>query len=231
LPNLSTTPILVVTGVILVAISIPTATTKTSVTTLASIPLLLLTGGRATISRTGTPLSLDSGPLTSFLSRMSSVNCASPSTTQLYIVHSFGAVVSSPLPTLLLVMFLTTLGSQTDYASYLGNDHLHVGDDKGLAISYIGHSTLHSPKCIFKLSNVLHVPHITKPLLFIDKFYHDNNVYFEFHVSVFYIKDIITKKVLLFGQSNDGLYVLSESSATSIPQTYWSLCVSATADL
>ena len=123
------------------------------------------------------------------------------------------------------------IATLTDYASYLGNDHLHVGDDKGLAISYIGHSTLHSPKCIFKLSNVLHVPHITKPLLFIDKFYHDNNVYFEFHVSVFYIKDIITKKVLLSGQSNDGLYVLSESSATSIPQTYWSLCVSATADL
>jgi hypothetical protein len=85
-----------------------------------------------------------------------------------------------------------------------------------LAISYIGHTTLHSSKRIFKLSNVLHVPHITKPLLYVQKFYRDDNVYFEFHASVFYFKDFITKEVLLLYQSNDGLYVLSESSATSI---------------
>jgi len=48
---------------------------------------------------------------------------------------------------------------------------------------------------------------------------------------VFYIKDFITKEVLLSGQSNDGLYVLSESSATSIPQSFWSPSISATANL
>ena len=104
-----------------------------------------------------------------------------------------------------------------DYAPYLGNDHLHVGDSKGLSISYIGHTILRSPKRTFTLSNILHVPHITKPLLSVQKFYHDNNVYFKFHASMFYIKDLITKTVLLSGQSNDGLYVLSESSATTIP--------------
>ena len=77
--------------------------------------------------------------------------------------------VTSDLPTL------------TDFAPYLGNDYLHIGDGKGLDISHIGHTTLHSPKCIFTLSNVLHVPHITKQLLSIQKFYHDNYVYFEFH--------------------------------------------------
>ena len=54
---------------------------------------------------------------------------------------------------------------------YFGNDHLHVGNGKSLSISNIGYIMLHTPKHIFTLSNVLHVPHITKPLLFVQKFY------------------------------------------------------------
>jgi len=57
------------------------------------------------------------------------------------------------------------LATLTDSTTYLGNDHLHVGEGKGLDISHIGHTMLHSPKHIFTLSNVFHVPHITKPLL------------------------------------------------------------------
>jgi histone deacetylase 1/2 len=48
---------------------------------------------------------------------------------------------------------------------------------------------------------------------------------------MFYVKDLTNKVMLLFGQSNDGLYVLSKSSTTSIPKTYWSPCVSVTVDL
>jgi hypothetical protein len=44
-------------------------------------------------------------------------------------------------------------------------------------------------------------------------------------------KDLTTKKVFLSGQSNDGLYVLSESSTMSITEAYWSLCIFVTADL
>ena len=62
---------------------------------------------------------------------------------------------------------MSDLATLTDCAPYLGNDHLHVGDVKGLSISYIGHNMLHSPKRTFTLSNVLHVPHITKPLLYV----------------------------------------------------------------
>jgi histone deacetylase 1/2 len=123
------------------------------------------------------------------------------------------------------------LGSLTDSAPYLGNDYLHVGDGKGLDISHVGYTTLHSPKRMFTLSNVLHVPHITKLLLSVQKFYRDNHIYFEFHTSIFYVKDLITKEFLLFGQSHNGLYVLSESSATSVPQAFWSPCISAIADL
>jgi len=49
--------------------------------------------------------------------------------------------------------------------------------------------------------------------------------------SVFYVNDLTTKAVLLSGQSIDGLYVLSEFSATTIPQAYCSPYVSATTDL
>ncbi|XP_073266434.1 uncharacterized protein [Populus alba] len=43
--------------------------------------------------------------------------------------------------------------------------------------------------------------------------------------------DLITKEVLFSGQSRDGLYVLSESSATSIPEAFLSTSVSSTADV
>ena len=75
---------------------------------------------------------------------------------------------------------------------------------------------------MFTLSNVLHVPHITKPLLSVQKFCRDNHVYFEFHASMFYVKDLITKEVFLSSQNHDGLYVLSESSAMLVPQAFWS---------
>jgi len=117
-----------------------------------------------------------------------------------------------------------------DSAPYLGNDHLHVGDSKGLDISYIGYTTLHSPKHIFTLSNVLHVPHITKLLLSAQKFCRDNHVYFECYASVFLCQRS-HHQVLLSGQSNYGLYDLFESSVASIPQAFWSPCISATVDL
>jgi hypothetical protein len=96
---------------------------------------------------------------------------------------------------------------------YTGTDQLHVGDDKGLAISHIAHSKIHAPKRTFTLSNILHVPHIKKPLL-------PPNVFFEFHPFVFYVKDLITKEVFLSGHIRDGLYIMSKSSATSLPQAF-----------
>jgi hypothetical protein len=44
------------------------------------------------------------------------------------------------------------------------------------------------------LSNVLHVPKIKKKRLFsIQQFCHENYVFFEFHSSVFYVKDVVTQ--------------------------------------
>jgi histone deacetylase 1/2 len=123
------------------------------------------------------------------------------------------------------------IASMTNSEPYLGNDHLHVGDGKGLVISNIAHSKIHSPKRTFTLSNILHVPAIKKPLLSVQKFCLENNVFFEFHSCFFYIKDLMTKEVLLSGQSRDGLYVLSESSAMSLPQAFSSTCLSTSADI
>ena len=45
---------------------------------------------------------------------------------------------------------------------YLGNNQLHVSDGKGLVISNTTHNILRTPKRVFNLSNILHVPQIKK---------------------------------------------------------------------
>ena len=81
---------------------------------------------------------------------------------------------------------------------YLGNDQLHVGDCKELVIYNIAHTTLHTLKWAFTLSNVLHVPQIKNRFLSIQQFCHENCLFW-IHSSVsFHIKDHITEKVLFF---------------------------------
>jgi hypothetical protein len=82
---------------------------------------------------------------------------------------------------------------------YLGNENLHVSDGKGLLIYDIGHTKIYTPHHFFTLSNILHVPTITKRLLSVQKFCLDNNVYFEFHPFLFYVKDLNTNEILLSG--------------------------------
>jgi hypothetical protein len=124
----------------------------------------------------------------------------------------------------------SNLTSITSSEPYLGNDHLHVGDGKGLIILNIAHSKICSPNNTFTLSNILHILNITKPLLSVQKFCLENNV-FEFHYFLFYVKDLMKKEVLLSGRSRDDLYVLFELSATSLPQVFSFTCFSASANV
>ena len=141
---------------------------------------LLQIGGQTTSSRTRVIPELGSG----LDSSIYAANCAPILGTQLPHCSQFCS--SSQQPSAHLVVrnisartwFPDTganqhvtldLGTLTDFALYLGNDYLHVGNSKGLDISHIGHIKLHSAKCMFILSNVLHVPHITKPLLSVKK--------------------------------------------------------------
>ena len=123
------------------------------------------------------------------------------------------------------------LANLTGSESYPNNDHLHVGDDKGFFIFNISHTKLYTPHHTFTLYNILHVPYIQKHFIYVHKFCLDNNVYFEFHSFVFYIKDLNTKELLLSSQSKDGFYVFFESSSMSIPQAYWFPCIFAFVNL
>ncbi|GJT60851.1 hypothetical protein Tco_1004384 [Tanacetum coccineum] len=81
--------------------------------------------------------------------------------------------------------------------AYYGDDALHVGNGKGLPILHIGSSKVYSPQKMFSLKNILHVPEISHNLLFVQKFFHDNDVFFEFQTSYFVVKDESTHTTLL----------------------------------
>jgi hypothetical protein len=114
---------------------------------------------------------------------------------------------NTPSMSTLITWFLNTsvnqhvtpdIASMTSSEPYTGTDQLHVGDGKGLVISHIAHSKIYAPKRTFTLSNILHIPHITKPLLSVQNFCLESNVFFEFHPFVFYVKDLISKGMLFF---------------------------------
>ncbi|RVW20916.1 Retrovirus-related Pol polyprotein from transposon RE2 [Vitis vinifera] len=69
----------------------------------------------------------------------------------------------------------------SDVQPYMGNDKVIVG-------------------------NVLHVPDIATNLISVSQFCADNNTFFEFHPRFFFVKDQVTKKILLQGSLEHGLY-------------------------
>ncbi|GKD03140.1 integrase [Tanacetum coccineum] len=93
--------------------------------------------------------------------------------------------------------------------AYYGDDALHVGNCQGLPILHIGSSNVYSPQKIFSLENILHVPEISHNLLFVHKFCHDNDVFFEFHTSYYIVKDESTHTTLLTALSKHGLYTIT----------------------
>ena len=56
-------------------------------------------------------------------------------------------------------------------------------------------------------------------------------VFFEFHSSVFYVKDLFTKAILLSSQRKDGLYIRSESSTMFMPHAFLSTSLSTFVDV
>jgi hypothetical protein len=105
---------------------------------------------------------------------------------------------------------------------YHGEDHLHVGNGKALPILHIGSSRFFSPNKTFSLTNILHVPEIKRNLLSVQKFCHDNNVFFEFHSNFFSVKDKFSHTTLITGPSNDGLYSLCLPRIQAIPKVAFS---------
>ncbi|GJV05450.1 putative RNA-directed DNA polymerase [Tanacetum coccineum] len=106
--------------------------------------------------------------------------------------------------------------------AYYGDDALHVGNGKGLPILHIGSSKVYSPQKMFSLKNILHVPEISHNLLSVQKFCHDNDVFFEFHNSYFVVKDESTHTTLLTGPSKHGLYTITLPQLKSINKVSFS---------
>lgn len=101
--------------------------------------------------------------------------------------------------------------------TYNGVDQIQVGDEAGLVIAHIGSSEIKSSQSGFTLHNILHVPQTKKNLIYVSQFTKDNNVFIKFHSSHFFVKDEVTKKVLLQGTPKDGLYPFPSSISTSSP--------------
>lgn len=83
-------------------------------------------------------------------------------------------------------------------------------------IENFGDSFFTSHSSFFRLHNLLHVPSITKNLIFVCA---DNQCFFEFHSNFFYVKDKSTRMLLISDPTCDGLYQFSPPSSSTAPST------------
>lgn len=106
------------------------------------------------------------------------------------------------------------LDNLVNKSNYEGNDQIQMGNGTGLGIHHIGSSTFQSkfdPK-ILSIRQLLHVPSITKNLLSVSQFAKDNAVFFEFFPNSCYVRDQVTRKILMQGRLEGGLYVFDPPS-------------------
>jgi hypothetical protein len=106
---------------------------------------------------------------------------------------------------------------------YHGADTVQVGNGAGLRILHTGSCSLNTDTRPLALNNVLHVPDISKHLLSVHKLSRDNNIFFEFHPWYYFIKDRATRKLLLEGKCEYGLYPLQPSDVVPSSRPCWLL--------
>jgi histone deacetylase 1/2 len=103
--------------------------------------------------------------------------------------------------------------------SYQGTDKVHTANGAGMHISHIGQASVPTyTSTQLRLTNILHVPSLTRDLLSVHKLTLDNNVFCEFHPFDLFVKDQDTRDVLLRGRCQRGLYELDPPS--SVPQVF-----------
>ena len=100
---------------------------------------------------------------------------------------------------------------------YSGTGNVVVGNGQTLNIYSVGHTSFSSHKSSWSLhlTNVLHVPQITKNLISVAKFTQDNDVILEFDSHCCFVKDKKSRKILLQGSLKEGLYQLDISKVSS----------------
>nr|GEU48149.1 ribonuclease H-like domain-containing protein [Tanacetum cinerariifolium] len=87
-----------------------------------------------------------------------------------------------------------------------------VGDVHSIPVTNTGHSILPTPTRYFYLNNVLITPHIVKNLIYVRQFVRDNNCTIEFDAFGFFVKDFLTRRVLLRCDSTGDLYPVTAPS-------------------
>lgn len=116
------------------------------------------------------------------------------------------------------------LGHLSMSPEYAGRGKIYTGNAIGLPIHHIGHNSFFSNSRVLHLKILLHVPSITKNLISVSQFCSDNNVFFEFHSTSCFVKDQATKRVLLEGAVDGGLYkfhlIKNKASASPTPMVY-----------
>jgi hypothetical protein len=148
--------------------------------------------------------------------------CEEPSTTALAATTSYKVDPNWYLDTGATDHITSDLDRLAIRERYHGGEKVHVGNGTGLCISHIGHSSINSVIRPLALRNILHVPDITKHLISVHKFSRDNDVFIEYHPWHFSIKDRQSKKNLLVGTCESGLYPITPSDAASLHHALFS---------
>jgi hypothetical protein len=97
----------------------------------------------------------------------------------------------------------------TTLQPYNGMDIVQVGNGSGLMIHNTGSSLLNTSHNSFRLNNVLYCPQATSNLLSINQFCLDNNCYFILTGTTFFVKENKTRRLLLQGLVENGLYPIN----------------------
>ena len=95
---------------------------------------------------------------------------------------------------------------------YFDTNQVTIGNGKKLSISHIGHTKLATTSTLPFLKNVLHFPSISHNLISVTELCIDNKAFIEFYPTYFLVKDQVTKKTLLQGYVDQGLYKVQPPS-------------------
>ena len=99
---------------------------------------------------------------------------------------------------------------------YHGGEQVQVGNGSGLQILHTSHSSINTVARPLALCNILHVPKISKHILLVHNFFRDNDIFFEYHPWNFSIKDRRSRKSLLDGRCESGLYPIKLSDVDDL---------------
>ncbi|KAL5548510.1 hypothetical protein UlMin_003741 [Ulmus minor] len=121
---------------------------------------------------------------------------------------------------------ILNINNLTSTNPFIGNEKIAVGDGNSLSISHTGLTSFSFEKSInpLILKNVLYVPKMSSNLVSVSKLCLDNNVFIEFHPFFFVIKNSISKKVILQGKVEYGLYTFKPAKENFQPKASTFCC-------